>query len=70
MFETALFSLIILIVSVALMSVRILLKKGGTFPNTHVGNSAALKSKGIHCAATQDWMAIRKKNIFERIEIE
>lgn len=70
MFITALFSLIILIVCVALMSISIILKKGGTFPSMHISDSVALKSRGIYCAATQDRMAAREKNIYECIEIK
>jgi len=69
MFVTALFSLAILIVCVALMSIRIILKKEGTFPNTHISHNIALKSKGIHCMITQDRMAVEKKTIFEHIDI-
>lgn len=50
------------------MSIKIILKKDGKFPDTHVGNSTTLKSKGIHCAVTQDVMAAKRKNIFERIK--
>jgi len=42
-------------VSVALLSVGILLKKGGRFPNLHVSGNKALRQKGIHCAQTQDY---------------
>lgn len=44
-------------VSVVLLSVGILLKKGGRFPNLHVGGNKALRRKGIHCAQTQDYEA-------------
>ncbi len=41
------------------MAIQILLKKGGKFPNTHVGGNKYLKSQGIQCATTQDKMAQR-----------
>jgi hypothetical protein len=63
MFITALFSLIILTVCVALMSIGIILKKGGTFPDTHIDGNAALRNRGIHCAVTQDRMAAKKKTL-------
>ncbi|MDR3262330.1 MAG: hypothetical protein LBT78_10935 [Tannerella sp.] len=53
---------------VALMSIRVILKKEGRFPAMHIGNSKALSDKGIHCAKTQDWEAVRKKNLFERLD--
>ncbi|MDR1780487.1 MAG: hypothetical protein LBR50_07135 [Tannerella sp.] len=67
MFLTALISLIILAFCIVLMSVGIILKKGGKFPGGHVGDIPALREKGIHCAATQDRMAAAQKTLFERM---
>lgn len=44
-------------VSVVLLSVGILLKKGGRFPSLHVSGNKALRQRGIHCAQTQDYEA-------------
>ncbi len=51
----------ILLLAIALVSIaflglatQILLKRGGKFPNTHVGGNKYLKSQGIACAKTQD----------------
>lgn len=41
------------------MAIQILLKKGGKFPNTHVGGNAHLKREGVQCATTQDKIAQR-----------
>jgi hypothetical protein len=38
------------------LAVQMLLKKGGKFPNTHVGSNKFLKSKGVTCAQTDDKM--------------
>lgn len=53
--------LTILILTVALVAIAfaglgitILLKRGGKFPNTHVGGNTYLRSQGIACATTQD----------------
>lgn len=51
--------LIILVIAlmafvVAALAIKILLKKGGEFPNTHIGGNKYLKSKGISCAQTED----------------
>jgi len=70
MFVTVLFSCIILVACVVLMSVGIILKKGGTFPNTHIGGSKAMAEKGIYCATTQDRIAANRLNIFERINLK
>ncbi len=45
----------------ALFSVKILLKKNGRFPNTHVGHSAAMRKRGITCVQSMDAME-RKEN--------
>ncbi|HZH70898.1 MAG TPA: hypothetical protein VFD91_00290 [Mariniphaga sp.] len=36
------------------MAVQIIFKKGGKFPNTHVGGNPYLQKQGISCAKTQD----------------
>lgn len=41
---------ILLIVSFAGLAISILIKKNGIFPNTHISQNKALKSKGITCA--------------------
>ncbi len=50
------FLLAIALVSIAFLGLatQILLKRGGKFPNTHVGGNKYLKSQGIACAKTQD----------------
>lgn len=62
----------IILLSVALvtiamfgLAIRILLKKGGQFPNTHVSGNKFLKRNGVYCAQTQDKLEQRtaKKEI-------
>ncbi|MBN1985146.1 MAG: hypothetical protein JW761_02520 [Prolixibacteraceae bacterium] len=57
----------IILLSVALvaiaifgLAVRILLLKGGKFPNTHVSGNRFLKKQGVYCAQTQDKLARRE----------
>lgn len=56
--------LAIALVSIALLGLatQILLKKGGKFPNTHVGGNKYLKKQGIACAQTQDKMERARVN--------
>ncbi len=56
--------LAIALVSIALLGLatQILLKKGGKFPNTHVGGNKHLKKQGIACAQTQDKMERARVN--------
>lgn len=68
MLTTLLFTVIILIICVVLLSVKVLFKKGGRFPNTHIDGNRALGKKGIHCARTQDREESRKKNLYDRMK--
>ncbi|MCC8154264.1 MAG: hypothetical protein LIP01_08660 [Tannerellaceae bacterium] len=71
MLTTLLITIIILAVCMALLSIKILCKKGGTFPHTHIGGNRALAAKGIACAKTQDRERLKHKNLAERLkEIE
>lgn len=56
--------LAIALVSIAMLGLatQILLKKGGKFPNTHVGGNKYLKRQGIACAQTQDKVERAKVN--------
>lgn len=71
MLTTLLLTVLILVICVVLLAVKILLKKGGQFPNTHVGGNKALSKKGIYCAKTQHKEEIKRKNLEQRLkEIE
>ena len=54
MLKTLLFTLIIVAISMAFFAIKILFKKNGRFPNTHVGHSAAMRKRGITCVQTMD----------------
>lgn len=59
-------------IGMAGMAVRILIKKGGKFPNTHVSGNKYLKSQGVYCSQTQDRLEQRKaykKVDFNRLSI-
>lgn len=51
-----LFLLVLAVVGVAviLLCVRILLKRNGTFHSEHIGQSKAMRERGIHCAQATD----------------
>lgn len=61
MLETILISVLIVAICMLLLSIQILFKKNGKFPNTHVSGNAALRKKGIHCVQAQDKEARLKK---------
>jgi hypothetical protein len=49
-----------------LLSVGVLLKKKGGFPNTHIEGNRALLNRGIRCAKFQDDEQLRRKGLAER----
>ena len=65
--------LAVALVSIAMlgMAIKILLKKGGKFPNTHVSGNRYLKRNGVYCAQTQDKLEQakgRKQNQFKKLK--
>ena len=67
MLTTLFITLIIIAASVVLLSVKVLLKKGGRFPNTHIEGNRALGKKGIFCSKTMDRMAVNRKGLYDLI---
>ncbi len=57
MWKTYLTVVIFLLAAVVLLSVSILLKKNGKFPNIHVGSNPAMRKRGIGCVESQDRQA-------------
>lgn len=68
MLTTILYTVIILVICVLLLSVKVLFKKGGRFPNTHIDGNRALGKKGIHCARTQDKIDSGRQNLYDRMK--
>lgn len=70
MLKTILITLLIVAICIALLSVKILFKKNGRFPNTHVSGSKALRKKGIGCVQSQDREAQKTNphSISERVK--
>lgn len=61
MLKTILITLLIVAISMAFLSVKVILKKNGRFPNTHVSGNKAMRERGIGCVQSQDKEA-RKAN--------
>ena len=68
MLTTLFITLIILVICVVLLSIKVIFKKGGRFPNIHIDGNKALGKKGIYCARTMDREAARKRNLYDRLE--
>lgn len=49
------------------LAIKLVLKRDGKFPNLHIDESDAMKSRGIQCAVKQDFEArkLAKKRIKE-----
>lgn len=67
--------LIIILLAVGLVAIAflglgisMLLKKGGKFPNTHVGGNRYLQKQGISCAKTQD--RIEQANLVRDVDFK
>lgn len=60
MIETLLITVLIIAISVALLSIKVIVKKNGSFSSQHVKDNAALRSQGIHCVLDQDREAQRE----------
>ena len=54
MMETLLVSIALIAAAMALLLVKVLFKKGGTFASQHIHDSEAMRSRGIHCVIDQD----------------
>ena len=54
MIETLLLTVLIIAISVALLSVKVLLRKNGRFSSMHIHDSEAMRERGIHCGVDED----------------
>jgi len=55
------------------LALQTLLKKGGKFPNTHIGSNKYMKSHGVSCATTDDKIEqakARKEFRFKQISVD
>lgn len=54
MVKTLLLSMLIIAICVALLGVKLLVRKDGRFSSQHVHDNPGLRKKGIHCVIDQD----------------
>lgn len=71
MLKIALITMLIVAICVLLLSVNLLLKKNGRFPNTHVSGNRAMRERGIGCVQAQDRQAqiANPHAVAERVKI-
>ncbi len=53
--------IVFIAIAFILFAIRILIKKNGRFSSQDVGQSKAMKKRGIYCAQTQDKLAQHNK---------
>lgn len=58
-----LLTFIIIAFAIFAMAVKILFKRGGRFPNGHIGSSKHLRQQGITCSVSTDARDRAKKNL-------
>lgn len=70
--QVILVSVVLIAVAVVGLAIKILVKKRGKFPNTHVSGNEYLKRNGVYCSQIQDRMEqdkIKKKINFNDVRI-
>lgn len=60
MLKTLLLTALIVAACLLLLGIRIILVKGGKFPNSHVSGNKAMRERGIGCVQSQDREAQKK----------
>lgn len=54
MIKIMLFSVLIIAICIALLSVKLIFKKNGQFSSQHIHDNPGLRKQGIHCVIDQD----------------
>ena len=54
-------TLVIVALAVALLCVKVILRRNGRFTSPHIHDSKAMKDRGIHCVIDQDREARERK---------
>lgn len=70
MIETLAITMLIVAICLVLLAIKIILKKNGRFPNTHVSGSKAMRQRGIGCVQSQDREARAPKRIQVRERVK
>lgn len=68
MWQTIIFSLLIIAVAIFILGFRVFLTKRKKFPNTHIGRDKNMKARGIVCSVSTDAAARKAKNLNDRIK--
>lgn len=72
-FKVIVLAVVVMAFVVAGLATQIVLKKGGKFPNIHIGGNKHLKSRGISCAQSDDKIEqakARKELVFKQLSVD
>ena len=62
MLKLALICVLILGFCIILLCIGMILKKNGSFPNTHISQNKEMRKRGITCVQSQDFAQRHRKN--------
>lgn len=54
MIKIIIITVLIIAICIALLSVKLIFKKNGSFSSQHIHDNEALRQQGIHCVLDQD----------------
>lgn len=54
MIKIIIITVLIIAICIALLSVKVIFKKNGSFSTQHIHDNEALRQQGIHCVLDQD----------------
>gem|GEM_PF-1404009 len=71
--KVVLLAIVIMALVLVGLALQMLFKKGGTFPNTHIGSNKYMKDNGVTCAQTFDKIEqakARKEFRFKQLSLD
>lgn len=71
--KVVLLAVVVMVLVVVGLAIQTLFKKGGKFPNTHIGSNKYMKENGVTCAQTFDKMEqakARKKLRLKQLSVD
>lgn len=66
-------AIVLMVLVIFGLAIQIMFKKGGKFPNMHIGSNPYLKERGVTCAQTYDKMEqaqARKELRFKQLSLD
>jgi hypothetical protein len=72
MIKVVLLAVVLMAIVMIGLAAKILLRRGGKFPNTHVSGNKYLKKNGVYCSQTQDKLEqreARKKIDYKNVSV-